>query len=350
MIDNIKKDILLSEYTTIGLGGYADYFIECNSEEDIINAISYAKSNKQRYHILGGGSNTVFSDNGFKGIVIYINTKGISDDGNGNFIVKAGVEWDTFVEYTVKKGYSGIECLSGIPGNTGAAPIQNIGAYGQEASESIISVKVIDTENMETMTLDNRQCNFSYRNSMFKAHNSKRYVITDVIFRLDKSGNPEIRYKELSDYLGTYGEYNSFNNNKDRLLFIRNAVLDIRRRKSMVFDLNDPDSKSCGSFFTNPVLSSIGYLKFIDLCNRLNLNPVSYKYFDKFKISAAWLIENAGFAKGITEDGIGISSKHTLALVNRGGTTESLMKFSEKIVKTVFEKFGVVLTVEPEIV
>lgn len=350
MIDNIKKDILLSEYTTIGLGGFADYFIECNSEEDIINAISYAKSNKKRYHILGGGSNTVFSDNGFNGIVIYINTKGISDDENGNFIVKAGMEWDTFVEYTVKKGFSGIECLSGIPGNTGAAPIQNIGAYGQEVSESIVSVKVIDTENMETITFDNERCNFSYRNSMFKAHKSKRYVITDVIFRLEKSSNPEIRYKELSDYLGTYGEYNSFNNNRDKILFIRKAVLEIRRRKSMVFDLNDPDTISCGSFFTNPVLSQDNHLKFIELCNRFNLIPVSYKYDGSHKVSAAWLIENAGFAKGITENGIGISSKHTLALVNRGGTTESLINFSEKIIKTVFEKFGIRLSVEPVII
>lgn len=350
MIQNIDKKVQLSEYTTIRLGGYADMFIECKTDEEIPEAILYAKSHKINYHILGGGSNTVFSDDGFEGVIIYINTKGITDEGDGYFKVKAGEEWDSFVNHVTTKGFSGIECLSGIPGSVGATPIQNVGAYGQEVSEVINSVNVINTENMNIMCFEKGECDFSYRNSRFKTHDKNKYVITEVIFKLNRNGISEIRYKELSDYLGTYGLYNSFNNNKDKLVCVRDAVLDIRRRKSMVFDLNDKDSYSCGSFFTNPVLETNGYKKFIDICLKLNLNPVIFKYGDKHKVSAAWLIENAGFEKGRTEEGIGISAKHTLALVNRGGTTKSLLTFKEKIVKTVFEKFGIKLSVEPEIV
>ena len=350
MNELVFKTVRLSDFTTIRLGGITERFFECKSDDDILKAVRFAKENNLKFHILGGGSNTVFSDNGYDGIVIFINTKGIVNTSGNFYMAKAGVEWDSFVELVTDEGFSGVECLSGIPGKVGATPIQNVGAYGQDVSEVISSVKAIDVETLDFVNFNNNMCAFSYRNSRFKSNEKGRYVITEVTFRLDSYGATDIRYKELADYLGTYGGYNSFNNNRDKLVFVRNAVLDIRKKKSMVYDLNDKNSYSCGSFFTNPVLDKERFSKFIEMCDNLSLNPVSYKSGNDFKVSAAWLIENSGFHKGSNENGIGISSNHSLALVNRGGTTEGLIKFSEKIVNTVFDKFGIKLVREPELI
>jgi len=349
MSDLNFRSVKLSDYTTIKLGGAASKFVECRTDKDISDAIVYAKQNKTPFHVLGGGSNTVFPDEGYDGMIIYVNTKGIEKAGD-LFSVKAGERWDDFVKYAVGLNYSGIECLSGIPGSAGATPIQNVGAYGQEVSNVIETVKAIDVDTLNIVEFSNKECNFSYRNSRFKSTDKNRYLVTDVVFRLNPSGVPEIKYKELDDYLGTYHGNNSLNKDKGTLLIVRDAVLAIRRKKSMVYDENDMDSHSCGSFFTNPVLNSAEFDDFITVCKSLNLEANSYRAGDKFKVSAAWLIEKTGFEKGYTENGIGISNKHTLAIVNRGGSTFDLINLSEKIKKTVYNKFKISLEREPELV
>jgi UDP-N-acetylmuramate dehydrogenase len=342
MSDLKFSTVKLSDYTTIKLGGMANKFVECTTDKDLYEVVGYAVENKIPFHLLGGGSNTVFSDDGYDGMIIYVNTKGIERTGD-LFAVKAGERWDDFVKYAVGLNYSGIECLSGIPGSTGATPIQNVGAYGQEVSNVIEKVKAIEVDTLKVVEFSNKECNFSYRNSRFKSSDKNKYVVTEVVFRLNPSGVPEIKYKELDDYLGTYHGNNS-------LTIVRESVLTIRRKKSMVYDENDKDSFSCGSFFTNPVLNSTEFDGFISVCKGLNLEANSYKSGEGFKISAAWLIENSGFTKGLTENGIGISNKHTLAIVNRGGTTVDLLNFSEKIRKTVHNKFKISLEREPELV
>lgn len=349
MVNITFKTVNLSDFTTIKLGGQADKFIECVNDDDIVNAVKYARENNLPFQVLAGGSNSIFSDEGYSGLVIYINTKGINHI-NDLFTVKAGENWDSFVEFTLNNGWGGIECLSGIPGSVGATPIQNVGAYGQEVSEVIKSVKAINTKTLEYEVFDNKSCGFSYRNSRFKSLDKGNYIITEVTFNLKFNAEPVIRYKDLNGLLINNELYNSLKNNISKLLFVRNTVLNIRAGKSMIYKENDPDSISCGSFFTNPIIASDAYKEFLHKCSELNLPPVCYKTGKHYKISAAWLIENSGFNKGYSENGIGISSKHSLALVNKGGSTKDLISFSEKIQNEVFLKFGINLIPEPELI
>ena len=349
MADITFKSVKLSDFTTIKLGGQTDKFVECVNDDEIINAVKYAKENNLPFQVLAGGSNSIFGDDGFDGVVIYINSKGIAHDGDF-FTVKAGENWDLFVAYALNNGWGRIECLSGIPGSVGATPIQNVGAYGQEVADVIKSVKAINTETLELEVFNKKSCGFSYRNSSFKSFDKGKYIITEVTFKLKFNAEPVIKYKELEDLLGTDELYNSLQNNISKLIYVRNKVLEIRAKKSMIFDENDKDSISCGSFFTNPIINEDEYNKFLKKCGELNLQPVCYKTGEQYKVSAAWLIENSGFYKGYTENGIGISSKHSLALVNKGGSTKELINLSEKIQNEVFLKFGIGLIREPELI
>ena len=200
MSDLNFSTVKLSEYTTIKLGGTSNKFVECRTDKDISRAVAYASEHNFPFHVLGGGSNTIFQDNGYSGIIIYVNSKGIEKSGN-LFSVKAGERWDDFVKYAVGLNYSGIECLSGIPGSTGATPIQNVGAYGQEVSSVIETVKAIDVHTLNIVEFNNKECNFSYRNSRFKSADKNRFIVTEVVFRLNPTGIPEIKYKELDDFL-----------------------------------------------------------------------------------------------------------------------------------------------------
>ncbi|MFA5010414.1 MAG: UDP-N-acetylmuramate dehydrogenase [Ignavibacteria bacterium] len=349
MSDISFKSVKLSDFTTINLGGAADKFVECKNDSEIINAVNYAVKENLSYHVLAGGSNTIFNDDGYKGVIIYINSKGIlrKDD---LFTVKAGENWDSFVEHTVNNGYSGIECLSGIPGSVGATPIQNVGAYGQEVSDVIESVKAINTKTLEFETFPKESCEFSYRNSRFKSNDKGKYIITEVTFKLKFNSVPVIKYKELKDKINSHPSFHFFQNNISKHILIRNTVLEIRAAKSMIYNKNDENSISCGSFFTNPLINEDSYNEFLSKCNELNLQPVCFKSGEQFKVSAAWLIENSGFNKGFLENGIGISSKHSLALINKGGSTKDLIVFSEKIQCEVFLKFGINLIREPELI
>jgi len=349
----IKENIELKNFTTVKLGGAAKYFCECRSEGELIECLKYADEKKINIHILGGGSNTIFQDGGFDGLVIKTGMKGIElhNDFKDNVIIKAaaGEEWDDFVKYCVENKYTGVECLSGIPGSAGASPIQNIGAYGQEVKDTIIFVKAIDRKTYKTVMFANEDCLFGYRTSRFKTIDKNKYIVTEVLFKLKKDGKPEIKYPELEKKLKEKYQ------DEVSLSVVRNVVVELRKKKSMVTDENDPDSVSCGSFFVNPVLNEAEFEKFYERIENGNyVNDKGsipfYKSESGIKLSAAWLIENAGFKKGYSKNGAGISSKHSLALVNRGGTAVDLLELAEEIQAKVFDVFGVKLVREPEVI
>ncbi|MBI5403827.1 MAG: UDP-N-acetylmuramate dehydrogenase [Ignavibacteriae bacterium] len=362
---NFKENVILANYTTIKLGGTAKYFCECKTEKELVDCLKLADEKQLKTHILGGGSNTVFSDSGFDGLVIKTGMKGIElhNDFKDNVIIKvsAGEEWDDFVKYCVENKYSGVECLSGIPGSAGASPIQNIGAYGQEVKDTIIFVKALDRKTCKSVMFANEDCLFGYRTSRFKNIDKEKYIVTEVLFKLKKDGNPEIKYPELEKKLNE--KYKS----DLSLSIVRNVVIELRKKKAMVVDESEPDSVSCGSFFVNLVLSETEFQNFYEQIENGKWPAVAgannaktensekhsipfYKTSDGVKLSAAWLIENAGFKKGYTKNGAGISAKHSLALVNRGGTTADLLKLAKEIQEKVFEKFRVKLIREPEVI
>jgi len=347
--------IKLANLTTIKLGGEANQFVECISSKDILDALKYAKENNLKIWILGGGSNTIFPDKGFNGLVIKVKLKGMEFKGSGDSVIAtagAGENWDEFVSFCTRKGLAGIEALSGIPGNVGAAPIQNIGAYGAEVGDTISCVKAIDRETLEEVEFANDECMFKYRNSRFKKADKDRYIIISVEFRLIKEGVPIIRYPQLQkqvaekfgDELGSGGE---------AIRAVREIVLKLRKNKSMVVDNDDPNSQSCGSFFTNPILSHDEF-RLLEQKFRAADGEGEIPTFpaedEDVKVPAAWLIEQAGFEKGFKHKGAGISEKHTLALVNYGGKTSDILELADLIQNKVLQKFGVELEKEPVVV
>ncbi len=314
----------LADYTTLRLGGPAGRLIEARTDEELIAAAADDDA-----LLLAGGSNVVIADAGFPGTVVRILTRGIARDGNV-LHVAAGEVWDDLVRFAIAHGLAGIECLSGIPGSVGATPIQNVGAYGQEVSETIISVRAYDRRGGRTVDLKPEQCGFGYRDSMFK-RSPGSYVVLRVSFALQSSERARpIRYAELD---AAAGEAPS-------LAAVREAVLGLRRSKGMVLDPDDPDTFSAGSFFTNPIL---------DAPALPDGAPAFPQPDGRVKTSAAWLINHAGFAKGYgNPDGIAISSKHVLALTNRGaGTTAELVALAQEIARGVETAFGVALHPEP---
>jgi len=346
----IYEDLPLSTKTTIALGGKAKYFIECETTEEIFQAIDFSRNKNLPFYILSGGSNIVFPDIDLKIVIINIQTKGVSKAENGNDVIlecQSGENWDSLVEYCNSEGLAGIECLSGIPGYVGSTPIQNVGAYGQEVKDVIQSVRCIDIEKKELKIFSNEECEFDYRQSRFKGRDKGKYIITSVVLKFSKNKEPEIKYPELSKSIEINPQYNKSTEIKEKLSIIRNTVISIRKQKSMVIDPNVRNTKSCGSFFTNPILEADKFSKFIS--DNKNLNPPYYKFQQSFKIPAAWLIEKSGFYKGYRYKGVGISNNHTLALVNYEGTSEQLMEFSSKIIDAVEDKFSIKLSPEPEI-
>ncbi len=351
----IQEQKILSEYTTLRLGGVAKYFCSCSSVGELCEALAFAKTHRHRFHILGGGSNTIFDDSGFEGLVIKIDIKGISvvdDDTHVNVTVNAGEDWDAFVRTMVTEGYAGVECLAGIPGLVGATPIQNVGAYGQEVKDTIVRVRVLERSTLNEIEFTNAECAFEYRQSRFKKQDSDKYIITAVTFRLQKNGRPTINYPEVKKAIEAAIPLSTLADGTESLEAVRNVVLSLRRKKSMVIDPTDPNSRSAGSFFMNPIVSGE---QFESINDRWNLegdgsSMPAYEAEGKMKISAAWLIEKSGFFKGFTKNGAGISGNHTLALVNRGGTAGALLALAKEIQKSVERKFSIRLEVEPVIV
>ncbi|MEA2124703.1 MAG: UDP-N-acetylmuramate dehydrogenase [Solirubrobacteraceae bacterium] len=292
--------------------------------------------------VLAGGSNLVVADAGFAGTAVAVRSRGISRDGT-SLTVAAGEPWDDVVAACVADGLAGIECLSGIPGSTGATPIQNVGAYGQEVSETITAVRVLDRESDTVLDLAPADCAFGYRTSRFKYRD--RWVVLSVTFALEASElSAPIRYAELASALGVAVD------ERAPLTDVREAVLALRRSKGMVIDPADPDSVSAGSFFTNPI---VGPEAFDRLRERAAPEqPPAWPEADgRIKTSAAWLIGGAGFDRGYGGGRAGISTKHRLALVNRGGaTTEELLALAREVAAGVRERFGVELHPEPVLV
>jgi UDP-N-acetylmuramate dehydrogenase len=347
----IRENVPLASYTTLGVGGPARFLIEAEREEHVIDAVDFAHARGCSLFVLGGGSNVLVSDSGFPGVVLRLRLHGIDlPDGKETDTpsAAAGEEWDRLVEGCVERGLAGIECLSGIPGTAGGAPVQNIGAYGQEVSEVIVSLRVFDRQKGELLELRGPECRFGYRSSIFNTEQEERYVILRVRLALRPGGPGEIRYQELR---------NCFAGADPSLSQVRQAVLRIRQSKAMVLREGDPDSRSAGSFFKNPALDR-ETLEQIETkarrCGLLSASENAPRFpgeQGKTKVPAAWLIERAGFHKGYVRGNAGLSSKHTLAIVNRGNASAreifDLMNFIRRRVQDVFE---IDLQPEPKLV
>ncbi|MDD8017316.1 MAG: UDP-N-acetylmuramate dehydrogenase [Bacteroidota bacterium] len=358
MISNqlkILENIILARYTTLNLGGAAKYFCTCSTVDELKEALQFARSKKIRSHILGGGSNTIFADDGFNGLIIKIDLKGVSfvEDGNDIHVTaKAGEEWDHFVKQNVEQGFAGVECLSGIPGSVGASPIQNVGAYGQEVKETIEQVKVLDRTTLQEKVLQNGDCGFSYRQSIFKTDDANKFIIVEAIFRLKKNGRPTIHYPEVKKNIEASIPLSTLGDGRESLEAVRNIVLGLRKKKSMAIDPSDVNTRSAGSFFLNPIVDEKQLAKIIHQweANGDGTPIPTFASESKIKIPAAWLIEKSGFKKGYSKNGVGISENHTLALVNRSGTTKALLALAKDIQDGVGKQFGIRLAMEPVIV
>jgi UDP-N-acetylmuramate dehydrogenase len=346
--ERLSRTTRLAPHTTLRLGGPARRLVTAGSADEIAQSVRDASAGGQPTLVLGGGSNVVIADEGFAGTVILLRSRGVrvtERDGDAVTVrVAAGEPWDEVVAGAIDAGWSGLECLSGIPGAAGATPIQNVGAYGQEVAETITGVRVLDRLTDELGWVSPAQCRFGYRTSVFKR--SDRWVVLSVDFRLQRSPSSEpIRYAELADALGVpLGAHAP-------LAAVREAVLGLRAGKGMVLDPADPDTYSAGSFFTNPVLDGAAMAAMRERATGLG-EPPSWPGTDGLvKVSAAWLIQRAGFVRGYGRQGVAISSKHTLALTNRGsGTTEALLELAREIRDGVHARFGVTLHPEPVLV
>ncbi len=340
-----QAGVSLSQHTTLGLGGQAQWYCEVQTETELEQAVRWAEQQGHQLRFLAGGSNLVVADAGVDGLVVKLSLSGLDWQEQGEQVVGtigAGEAWDQVVQQSVSRNYLGIECLSGIPGFAGATPIQNVGAYGQEVSQVIRRVRVYDLENRVFVWLSSEECNFSYRHSRFKAEPGK-FVVTLVEIVLRTSGKPELRYGELSRAL----EGQEANASK-----VREAVLALRRRKSMVVDESDPHSQSAGSFFTNPIVDETLRDQVVQKALDLGLveEPTQvpvYTYLDRYKLSAAWLIERSGFQKGYRKGGAGLSANHCLALVNYEGSSAELWALAKEVQKGVNDRFSVELHPEP---
>jgi UDP-N-acetylmuramate dehydrogenase len=394
----IQENVPLAPLTTLGVGGPARWFYAARSVPEVERAVAFARHHGLDLFVLGGGSNVVVADRGFDGLVLNVAIGGIDErvedagakagargssgthsqsaapEGQSEIAqrfqrwesaaknsspvgtteyrhgvpsgevlvdVGAGVNWDEFVAMCVLRGHAGVECLSGIPGSVGGTPVQNVGAYGQEVSETIASVLVYDLAENVVRELQSQECGFAYRSSIFNTIQRGRYVILQVRYELKPGAEPALRYADLQRYFaGRHG--------KPTLGDVREAVLKIRAGKGMVIDPHDPDSRSAGSFFKNPVLSTEELGRLAEKAAERGLKVPSYPGLSQqSKISAAWLVENSGFRKGYLKGRVGISSKHALALVNRGGATATEVALRGEIQSKVEHTWGVRLDSEP---
>lgn len=338
----------LAAHTTLRLGGPAKRLVTASDADEIAQSVRDAAADGDPTLVLGGGSNVVVADHGFAGTVVLLRSRGVQvvahDEATVTIRVAAGEPWDELVAAVVGAGWSGLECLAGIPGAAGATPIQNVGAYGQEVAETITAVQVLDRDQDRVRMMGRDECRFGYRTSVFRR--TDRWVVLSVDFRLGRSTeSAPVRYAELGGALGVaLGQ-------RAPLATVRESVLALRAAKGMVLDPADPDTCSAGSFFTNPVLDGPGLAVLRDRTAGLGDLPSWPAAGGAVKVSAAWLIERAGFGKGYGRGGVAISSKHTLALTNRGtGTTTELLDLAAEIRDGVQARFGVTLHPEPLLV
>ena len=347
----LLENIPLAPLTTIKIGGPARYFVEATGIGEVQEAVTFAGSRDLQLFVLGGGSNLVIADAGWPGLILKIAIQGIDqrdghdEDGKVLFDVGAGESWDKFVSRAVMARCAGVECLSGIPGSVGGTPVQNVGAYGQEVSETIDSVQVIDLKDGQVRELCGEACGFAYRASIFNTTEQGRFIVLRVTYALTPEGDPRITYADLKrQFEGRETPPN--------LAETREAVRYIRALKGMLIVPGDPDGQSAGSFFKNPVLSEEQHEDLKKRAAARRLVVPSYPALEtRQKVSAAWLVEHSGFAKGFGSERVGISSKHALAIVNRGGATAAdVLLLKEQIQNRVQEIWGIRLEPEPVMV
>jgi UDP-N-acetylmuramate dehydrogenase len=343
----LQENVPLAPLTTFLIGGPARFFVEAKSVGEVQEAVTFANTKELPLFVLGGGSNLVVADSGWPGLVLKIAIPGIDRhpgdrDGKTIFDVGAGEPWDRFVSHAVAAQCAGVECLSGIPGSVGATPVQNVGAYGQEVSETIDSVEALDLKHGQVRELCNEACGFFYRSSIFNTSERGRFIILRVTYALIPGGQPHLEYVDLKRHF-------EGRETPPNLAETREAVRHIRARKGMLIVEGDPDSRSAGSFFKNPVLSEQQHEDLKKRAAAKNLTIPSYPALDRNrKISAAWLVEHSGFSRGYGVGHVGISTKHALAIVNRGGATATeVLAMKDQIQQRVEELWGVRLEPEP---
>jgi UDP-N-acetylmuramate dehydrogenase len=343
----LQENIPLAPLTTLKIGGRARYFAEATSEAEVKEAVARAAEKQMPLLVMGGGSNLVVADEGWPGVALRIAIRGTIKDvrpRQTKFTVGAGEPWDPIVEHAVQENCGGLECLSGIPGTVGGTPIQNVGAYGQEVAETITYVRALEIATGRIRDLTNAECAFGYRTSIFNNSERGRYIVLKVAFHLANNGRPRIDYADLKKrFAGSPGT--------PTLQQVREAVMEIRRSKAMLIVEGDEDCRSAGSFFKNPVVSHEVADRVQALAEQRVPQTPMPRYRaenDLVKLSAAWLVEQSGFRKGYTLGPVGISSKHSLAIVNRGGATaRDILTLKSQIQQRVFDLWGVELTPEP---
>jgi len=345
----LEENIPLAPLTTFDIGGKARYFVSAATVQDVEEAALWARSRDLPLFVLGGGSNVLIADAGWPGLVLKIAISGIDrreeHEGKCRFEVGAGECWDRFVSHAVGFGCAGIECLSGIPGSVGGTPVQNVGAYGEEVSETIESVQVLDLRDSQIRELCNEACRFEYRASIFNTSERGRFIVLGVNFALNFGGKPRITYADLIRHFEGWSS-------PPTLAATREAVRHIRAVKGMLIVSGDSDSRSVGSFFKNPVLTESECQNLKKRAAERGLVVPDYPALTSHrKVSAAWLVQHSGFAKGFSCGRVGISKKHALALVNRGGARASeVLELKEQIQQRVEEIWGIPLEPEPVMV
>jgi UDP-N-acetylmuramate dehydrogenase len=344
----IVEDQALAPFTTFGIGGPARWFVEATTEDEIAEAVEWARQRNVTLFVLGGGSNLLVSDHGFDGLVLRIASRGITstqlpnDSSHRIYQCAAGENWDALVERAVQENCAGVECMAGIPGTVGGTPVQNVGAYGQEVASTIERVRVFDRIERAFIELSAAECAFAYRRSRFNSTDYGRFIVTRVDYRLIVDGAPTLRYADLQ---------RTFENapSTPSLAEVAAAVRNIRHSKGMLIVEGDPDCRSAGSFFKNPVVSEEQAQRIaVSIAKELPRFPAGAENPGKVKLPAAWLIEQAGFTKGYAKGPAAISSRHTLALVNRGSATAmDILDLASEIRSAVQQRFGVQLEMEP---
>ena len=348
---NLREYVPLAPYTTFCIGGPARWFADAHSEADIVEAAAFARETGVPLFALGGGSNLLVSDAGYPGLVLRMALTGVESDsveaatGRRIFRVAAGEDWDALVTRSVEEGCAGMECLAGIPGTVGATPVQNVGAYGQEVAQTIVRVRGFDLATDNFVEWPAEECGFAYRTSRFNTVDRGRYLITRVDFSLVEAGKPNLEYADLKRYFADKPLSPTLKNTSK-------AVRTIRKNKGMVISAEDPDSRSAGSFFKNPIVPEATYERIAD-----GFAPAPVPHYPappsatgeaQIKLPAAWLLEKAGFYRGYVLGEAGISSRHTLALINRGNARATdILALRDEIQARVEQQFGIMLEPEP---
>ena len=351
----VRDDVPLAPLTTLELGGHARHLVEATDDDTVVEALRWAEARGLPALILGGGSNVVIADRGWDGLVVRVATRGRrfaeSPDGTVTLTAAAGEPWDDVVADTVARDLTGLECLSGIPGLVGATPIQNVGAYGQEVADTIRSVTVLERTSKRTLELAPAACAFAYRDSAFK-HHPDRFVVLAVTFALRPGGAPTLRYRELAEALAA-----SNGGPPPTLGAVRAAVLALRRKKSMLIVDGDPNRRSVGSFFTNPIVGAAeadavaARAVALGVIARPDEMPRWPAAGGAIKLSADWLIERAGIRKGQRRGAVGVSTAHALSLVHLGGgSTAGLLELAREVGDAVHGRFAMTLLPEPTMI